>query len=109
MVMFARPVIMVVDDEPQDLTPLLDALTRRFGADYRVTSHLSPEAALAELAGARDAGEPVALIIADHWMPGMTGLEFLGRAHELHTHAQRALLVDWGDQVDVEAGLVSRS
>jgi hypothetical protein len=31
--MLPRPVIMLVDDEPQTLTPLLDALGRRFGRD----------------------------------------------------------------------------
>jgi thioredoxin reductase (NADPH) len=40
----------------------------------------------------------VALVIADQWMPEMTGIELLGRAHEIHGAAQRALLVDWGDQ-----------
>ena len=40
---------MVVDDEPEALSALLDALARRFGADYRVVSHLSARAALREL------------------------------------------------------------
>ena len=44
------------------------------------------------------AGESVALIIADQWMPEIKGIELLGRAHEIHPAAQRALLVDWGDR-----------
>jgi hypothetical protein len=39
--MLTRPVITVVDDEPQALAALLDALARRFGGDYRIVSHLS--------------------------------------------------------------------
>ena len=35
-----RPVIMVIDDEPDALAAMLDALTRRFGGDYRVVPHL---------------------------------------------------------------------
>ena len=38
--MNARPNIIVVDDEPTALASLLDALTRRYGGDYRVIPHL---------------------------------------------------------------------
>jgi hypothetical protein len=37
--MAERPVIMVVDDEPAALAAMLDALTRRFGGDYRIVPH----------------------------------------------------------------------
>jgi thioredoxin reductase (NADPH) len=96
--MLTRPVIMVVDDEPGSLASLLDALARRYGGDYRVVSHLSPQAALEELDRIRADGEQVALVIADQWMPGMNGIDLLGRAHEIHPAAQRALLVSWGDR-----------
>jgi thioredoxin reductase (NADPH) len=96
--MMQRPVILVVDDEPSELASLLDALARRFGGDYRVASQLSAGAALRELARMREEGEAVALVIADQWMPEMNGIELLGRAHEIHPSAQRALLVHWGDQ-----------
>ena len=99
--MLTRPVILAVDDDPSALAALLDALARRFGGDYRVVSQLSPEAALAELQRLQDGGEAVALVIADQWMPGMTGLEFLARVKEIHPKAQKALMVSWGDR---EAG-----
>ncbi len=96
--MLQRPVILAVDDAPQDLAALLDALARRFGGDYRVVSHLSASAALEDLRRIQADGEPVALLIADQWMPEMNGLDFLTRAHRIHPAAQRALLVHWGDQ-----------
>jgi thioredoxin reductase (NADPH) len=96
--MLTRPVIMVVDDEPGSLAALLDALARRYGGDYRVVSHLSPQAALEDLDRLKANGEQVALIVADQWMPGMNGIDLLGRAHEIHPAAQRALLVSWGDR-----------
>src|SRR5215212_8978673 len=96
--MLTRPVIMVVDDEPQALAALLGALARRFGGDYRIVSHLSARAALDDLQRIRADGEQVALVIADQWMPEMPGIELLGRAHEIHAAAQRALLVEWGDR-----------
>jgi len=93
-----KPVIFVVDDDRESLTSLVDALTRRFGADYRVGFNQSPLAALEDLERIRAGGESVALIIADQWMPEVRGDELLGRAHEIHPAAQRALLVDWGDR-----------
>jgi thioredoxin reductase (NADPH) len=101
--MFTRPVILIIDDEPVEMAALLDAVARRFGGDYRVVSHLSANAALDDLRRLRAESESVALIIADHWMPEINGLEFLGRAHEIHPTAQRALLVDWGDRTAAPA------
>jgi thioredoxin reductase (NADPH) len=100
--MLQRPVILAVDDAPADLAALLDALARRFGGDYRVVSHLSATAALEDLRRIQADGEPVALVIADQWMPEMNGLELLSRAHKIHPTAQRALLVHWGDQTATE-------
>ena len=40
--MAERAAIVVVDDEPAALADMLDALTRRFGADYRVLPSISP-------------------------------------------------------------------
>ncbi len=96
--MIARPIIMLVDDEPVALTSLLDALARRYGGDYRVISMLSAHAALEELERLKQEKEQAALIIADQWMPEMPGLEFLVHAHKIFPTAQRALLVDWGDR-----------
>jgi thioredoxin reductase (NADPH) len=93
-----RPLIVIVDDRPRGMSALLDAIVRRYGADYRTVGHVSARMALEDLAQARQAGEEVALVIADQWMPEMTGRELLLRAHELHPDAQRALLVGWGDR-----------
>ena len=96
-----RPLIVLVDDRPRGLSALLDAMVRRYGADYRVTAHLSAGAALEELARAKHDGEPVALVIADQWMPDMTGRELLLRVHELFPDAQRALRVRIANQKTV--------
>ena len=92
-----RPVIMVVDDEPDALAAMLDALTRRFGGDYRVVPQLSARAALGAVVKIKEENEEIALIIADQRMPEMTGREFLGQVRSVVPTAKRALIVDWGD------------
>jgi len=93
-----HPRIVIVDDRPHGLSALLDAIVRRYGADYRVAGHLSAHALLEDLAAAKREGDEVALVIADQWMPEMTGRELLLRVHELFPEAQRALLVGWGEK-----------
>lgn len=96
--MAERPAIVILDDEPVALSALLDALARRFGSDYQVVSHLTADACLEGLAAMKSASGEVALIVADQWMPGMTGSELLARAHRIFPAAKRALLVAWGDR-----------
>ncbi len=88
---------MVVDDEPAALAAMLDALTRRFGGDYRIAPYLSAPAALEAVSKAKQDGEEIALVIADQWMPDMTGNEFLGQVRAIEPRAKLALLVAWGD------------
>ena len=96
--MAERASIIVVDDESDALAATLDALTRRFGADYRVVPYLSPGSALAGVRKSSEENEEVALVIADQRMPEMTGREFLGRVRSIVPTAKRALLVEWGDR-----------
>ena len=93
-----RPVIVIVDDDPAALAGMLDALTRRFGADYRVVPHGSPREALEDLAKMRKEGTEVALVVADQWMPEMNGNQFLTQSREVAPRAKRALLTAWGDR-----------
>jgi len=95
--MAERPVIVVVDDEPAALAAILDALTRRFGGDYRIAPHLAALTALDAISKMKEDGDEIALVIADQWMPEITGNEFLGRVRSIEPTAKRALLVAWGD------------
>jgi len=93
-----RPIILVVDDDADALASLCEALRRRFDRDYRIVGHVSARAALDDLTRRWKAGDPVALIIADQWMPELPGVELLGRAREIEPESKRALLVAWGDR-----------
>jgi thioredoxin reductase (NADPH) len=96
--MAGRPVILIVDDEHASLAAMHEALTRRFGADYRVVAGSSGAEGLVLLEGMKAGGEDVALIVADQWMPGMEGNAFLTRSLALAPGAKRILLVAWGDR-----------
>ena len=96
--MAERPVIVVVEDEPDALSEMLGALTRRFGGDYRVVSYLSVRAAMDAICAIKENGGEIALVIADQRMPEMTGRDLLGRVRSIMPMAKRALLVRWGDR-----------
>ena len=49
---------------------------------------------LAALRRQADGHEPVALLIVDHDMSEISGVDFLARAHEMHPLAKRVLLVE---------------
>jgi thioredoxin reductase (NADPH) len=96
-----QPVLVAVDDDGDVLGALQAALRRRFAADYQVVAERSPAAALEALARLRRGGVAVAVIIADQWMPQMTGLDLLARARQLHPAARRLLLCGiWDSSVN---------
>ena len=90
----SRPVLFVLDDDAGVVRALRGDLSRRFSQDFRVLGESSAAVGLATLSRLARHGEPVALLIVDHHMPEMPGLEFLARAHELHPAAKRVLLVE---------------
>ena len=94
----AQPVLVVVDDEEASLRALAHELQSRYGAHYQIVASVSAEDALTRLAELAAEGSRVPLILADQWMPGMTGAGFLTRARELHPTARRGLLVSWSDR-----------
>ncbi len=99
----ADPVILVVDDDVASLALVDGEIRKRYGADYRVVAKQSARAALEELRRLNEAGEPVALVLADQWMPEMTGADFLGEARLIEPLAKRVMLVSWGDTTAKDA------
>ena len=89
----SNPVLVVVDSDHQARLTTAEALARRFEPDYSVVSEDSAAAGLSALQRLATDGEDVALIAADHRLPGMAGLVFLQRASELHRGASRVLLL----------------
>src|SRR5215468_9173231 len=90
----SQPVLFVIDNDAGVVRALRDDLTRRFGGDFRVIADSSAAAGLAALRRLAELHEPVALVIADHHLSEMPGVDFLARAHMMHPRAKRVLLVE---------------
>jgi thioredoxin reductase (NADPH) len=92
-----RPVIFAVDDDPDVIALIAEELSERYGHDYRIVTARAASTALAQLEAMREAGDRVALVLADQWLPDGTGCDLLTGACALHPHSKRALLILWGD------------
>ena len=93
----SRPVLLAVDDEPSVARAVERDLRRRYGRDYRVLRAGSGEEALGTLREAKLRGTPIALLLVDQRMPGMSGVELLEAALEIAPDAKRALLTAYAD------------
>ncbi len=103
--------VLVLEDEPEvrdaivrDLDPLAGTLRIEPAEDVR-----DAEEVLAEIAREGDA---LALVLADHRLPGTTGVDFLVQlcADEVHGRSRKVLVTGQADQQDTiravnEAGL----
>src|SRR5690606_22551297 len=92
-----KPVILAVDDDGEVLRAVTRDLRARYGEKYRIVRAGSGEEALEALRELRLAEEPVALLLVDQRMPGMTGVEFLEKALEHYPKVRRALLTAYAD------------
>jgi thioredoxin reductase (NADPH) len=93
----ARPILLAVDDDVSVLEAVVQDLRRQYGSTYRVLRAAGGQAALDTLAQLKSRDEPVALIISDQRMPGITGVELLERAREIYPDARRVLLTAYAD------------
>jgi DNA-binding NtrC family response regulator len=85
--------VLFVDDEES----MLQTLKRVFLDDgYRILTAASPSDALEVLEQ-----EPVHVVVSDHRMPGMTGLEFLGKVARARPDTVRIILSGQADMTAV--------
>jgi thioredoxin reductase (NADPH) len=92
-----RPVLLAVDDDPDVLRAVERDLRQRYSDRYRVMSADSGPGALDILGRLTRRSEPVALLLADHRMPRMNGIEFLTAAMREFPDARRVLLTAYAD------------
>lgn len=80
----ARLVVLCVDDDPQLLQAIVRSLT---AVDADIISTTRPTLAL-EMVGAQD----IAVLVSDHEMPDMTGVELTAAARRIRPDTVRILL-----------------
>ena len=91
-----RPAIIVLDDHPDSLIVLEEALRRRYVQDYLIVSETSVAAARGRLAEMQASGRPVALVMAAMPIALAGDAEFLAQARGIQPTAKRVLVVPRG-------------
>ncbi|WP_432549063.1 NAD(P)/FAD-dependent oxidoreductase [Kineococcus arenarius] len=92
-----RPVLLSVDDDPGVGRAIARDLRRRYGGTHRIMRAGSGPEGLDVLERLVLRGERVAVLLADHRMPGMTGVDFLERSLDVVPQARRVLLTAYAD------------
>ncbi|EFL52810.1 response regulator receiver protein [Solidesulfovibrio fructosivorans JJ]] len=95
-----KPCILFVDDDQE----ILASYARAFRKQYTVETAAGPEIGLTLL----EEGLDVAVVVSDLRMPGMDGVEFLGRVRELCPDAVRVILTGFAD-ISVAMAAVNKS
>ena len=88
------PTLLVVDDEERILSALRRSLRRE---GWRVLTAGTPDEALRMLDE-----EPIDVVLSDHKMPRMSGLEVLEVAARRRPDAARILISGWPDEIPAE-------
>jgi thioredoxin reductase (NADPH) len=99
-----KPVILAVDDDAEVLAAIERDLRQQYRADYRVIAASSGLAAFETLRQLKQRNAPVALLLVDQRMPGMSGTELLTEARQFYPDAKRVLLTAYAD---IEAAIAS--
>ena len=92
-----RPSILTVDDDPQVSEAIGRDLRARYGGEYRVLRTTSGPEALAVVEQLALQDRPLAMVVTDQRMPGMTGVEMLAQALPHLDGTKLVLLTAYGD------------
>ena len=93
----AKAIILTVDDDPAVSQAITRDLRGRYAETYRIVRATSGVEALSVLDEVAKRDQPVALIVSDHRMPEMTGLELLDRSRQVAPDAKLVLLTAYAD------------
>jgi thioredoxin reductase (NADPH) len=108
MAVMPQPILLTVDDDPEVSRSLARDLRQQYGEDYRIRRAESGPEALDALKELKLRDEQVGLLLADHRMPDMTGVEFLDQAREFYPKARRVLLTAYAD-TDAAIAAINRA
>ena len=102
------PILLTVDDDPGVSRAIARDLRQHYSEDYRIRRAQSGQEALDTLSELKLRGDRVGLLLADHRMPQMNGVEFLERAREVYPEARRVLLTAYAD-TEAAIGAINRA
>ena len=92
-----KPVLLVVDDDPQVLAAVRRDLRAHYRESYTVMGASSGEEALATIRELKARGDSLAIVISDQRMPGIQGTEVLAESLDIYPLARRVLLTAYSD------------
>ena len=92
-----KPIILIVDDDPQVLAAVRNDLRTRYRKEYRIMATDSANEALETITLLKNKDEVVALFLSDQRMPEMLGVTFLEKAMKVFPKAKRVLLTAYSD------------
>ena len=92
-----KPVLLVVDDDPQVLAAIRRDLRGRYREHYTVMSAAAAEDALGAVRDLKARGDALALVMSDQRMPAMLGNELLSKVRDIYPLARRVLLTAYSD------------
>jgi len=92
-----RPIIFVIDDDPQVLRAISRDLKTMYGREYKIISTTSPGEALESLTDLKNSSDVIAMFVCDQRMPEMEGVAFLEKAIKIFPLAKRVLLTAYSD------------
>jgi thioredoxin reductase (NADPH) len=92
-----KPVLLIVDDDPQVLAAVRRDLRSRYREHYTLISAASGQEALTAERELKSRGDSLAIVISDQRMPGMPGSEVLARSREVYPLARRVLFTAYSD------------
>jgi thioredoxin reductase (NADPH) len=93
----AKPAVLAVDDDPAVVAAVVRDLRVRYGEQYRVLRATSGAEALEILADLVLKDRPVAAVVTDQRMPGMSGIEVLRQVREQSPDSRLVLLTAYAD------------
>ncbi|MGH9588887.1 MAG: FAD-dependent oxidoreductase [Terracidiphilus sp.] len=92
-----KPVLLIVDDDPQVLAAARRDLRSRYRETYMVMGATSGAEALNAMRELKSRGDSLAMLISDQRMPGMIGSELLANSRAVYPLARRVLLTAYSD------------
>jgi thioredoxin reductase (NADPH) len=92
-----KPVLLIVDDDPQVLAAVRRDLRSHYREDYKIMSAGSGDEALEAIRELKSRGDALAMLICDQRMPGMMGSEVLAKSRAIYPLARRVLLTAYSD------------